>query len=62
LAASENRVLTGIDERGAKQATQVHQCERTPPALVLAIRVRTGRFHCYYQGVSHAEWPKDEHA
>src|SRR6516164_6065979 len=33
-----------------------------PPALVLVLCVPHGAyFTCHYEGVSHAEWPKDTH-
>src|SRR5205807_410378 len=33
-----------------------------PPPLVLVLRVPHGAyFTCHYEGVSHAEWPKDCH-
>jgi hypothetical protein len=48
--------------------TPTHGYEATPeaawrpPALVLVLRVPLGAyFTCHYEGVSHAEWPKDRH-
>jgi hypothetical protein len=43
---------------GRKQGQAAHM----QPVLILVLRVQHGTyFTCHYQGVSHAEWPKNSH-
>ena len=44
-----------------RRLTIQRECTSLALALVLAFVRSTERFQCHYQGVSHAEWPKDQY-
>jgi hypothetical protein len=68
LAASEPRLPSLIDERGAQRATGLQQASANSSERMHITRsgscpscAARSVFTCHYQGVSHAECPKDKH-